>query len=124
MNESIPIDASQEVIDKMNARRYHKATEREVLEFRKYPYGLPRRFETGIVLMEKLTGKLWTIKQLSHPEWHSGKGIHRHTYKAQPWLLENDQEVMEIWGERNELAQYFEAPEIASCPDLWKGHGI
>lgn len=63
MNEPIPIDLPQDIVDKMNARRYRKATPADVLKFPKYPFGLPRQFMTGIPLREKLTGKIWIVIQ-------------------------------------------------------------
>lgn len=117
----IPVDLPQEIIDKMNLRRYVKATAAEVMMFHKYPFGLPRVLTTPIPLMEKTTGLIWTLVRMANQWTYKGS---RKVPANEPWVLEREDEVMEIYGDRHRLAEHFEAPEMASCPELWRGHGI
>ncbi len=123
----IPIDLPQDIIDKMNLRRYVKATAAEVLMFQKYPFGLPRSLSTPISLMEKTTGLIWTLVRLGGKSWEY-RGNRKTASEMKPWVLERESEgevvQMEILGDRHRLAEYFEAPELASCPELWRGCGI
>ena len=127
----VPIDASQDRVDYLNSIRYVKATPEQVANMGRFPLGLPRTLSPGMQLVCRMTGRAFRIKSLAHKARSfklvgTGRGRTEHAPEA-PWKLvdeDTEEEEVVIWGGRPNLAAVFEAPEIASCPLLWLGHGV